>query len=109
MDFIAICGFAFLIIYCSHSTTLFATLLETSPLITLGNWSYSVYLWHVPVYLAVIVGFAANHHPVSQLNPPSARLLFLATMLAVVSLAALHYRYVEIPLRHKLRAALHLV
>jgi peptidoglycan/LPS O-acetylase OafA/YrhL len=109
MDFIAICGFAFLIIYCSHSTALLATILETRPFITLGNWSYSVYLWHVPVYLAVTVGFAANHNPVSQLNPPSARLLLLATTLAVVSLAALHYRYIEIPIRHKLRAALHLV
>ena len=47
----------------------------------LGNWSYSVYLWHVPVYLAVMVGFAASRHPVSQLNPPSARLLLLATAL----------------------------
>ena len=85
MDFIAICGFAFLIIYCAHATNLFATLLESSPLVMLGNWSYSVYLWHVPVYLAVMVGFAANHHPVSQLNPLSARLLLLATALAVVS------------------------
>ena len=109
MDFIAICGFAFLIIYCAHATNLFATLLESSPLVMLGNWSYSVYLWHVPVYLAVMVGFAADHHPVSQLNPLSARLLLLATALAVVSLAALHYRYVEIPIRHKLRAMLHLV
>ena len=109
MDFIAICGFAFLIIYCAHATNLFATLLESSPLVMLGNWSYSVYLWHVPVYLAVMVGFAANRHPVSQLNPLSARLLLLATALAVVSLAALHYRYVEIPIRHKLRAMLHLV
>jgi peptidoglycan/LPS O-acetylase OafA/YrhL len=109
MDFIAICGFAFLIIYCSHSTTLFTTILETNPLVTLGNWSYPVYLWHVPVHLAVMVGFAANHHPVSQLNPPSARLLLLATMLAVLGLAGIHYGYVEIPIRHKLRATLHLV
>jgi peptidoglycan/LPS O-acetylase OafA/YrhL len=109
MDFIAICGFAFIIIYCSHSTTLLAILLETSPLVTLGNWSYSVYLWHVPVYLAVMVGFAANHHPVSQLDPPSARLLLLATMLAVVGLASIHYRYVEMPIRHKLRSTIHLV
>jgi peptidoglycan/LPS O-acetylase OafA/YrhL len=109
MDFIAICGFSFLIIYCSSSTTLFTTLLETNSLITLGNWSYSVYLWHVPVYLAVMVGFAASRHPVSQLNPPSARLLLLVTMVAVVALAAIHYRYVEIPIRHKLRETLHLV
>ena len=109
MDFMAICGFAFLIIYCAHATNLFATLLESSPLVMLGNWSYSVYLWHVPVYLAVMVGFAANHHPVSQLNPLGARLLLLATALAVVGLAALQYRYVEIPIRHKLRATLRLV
>ena len=109
MDFIAICGFAFLIIYCSHSTTLFTTILESNPLVALGNWSYSVYLWHVPVYLAVMVGFAAKHHPVSQLNQPSARLLLLATMLAVVGLAGIHYRYVEIPIRHKVRATLNLV
>jgi peptidoglycan/LPS O-acetylase OafA/YrhL len=104
MDFIAICGFAFLIIYCAHATNLFATLLESSPLVMLGNWSYSVYLWHVPVYLAVMVGFAANHHPVSQLNPLSARLLLLATALAVVSLrhcitGMSKYRYVTSSVR----------
>jgi peptidoglycan/LPS O-acetylase OafA/YrhL len=109
IDFIAICGFALLIIHCAHATTLFAILLKTHPLVMLGNWSYSIYLWHVPVYLAVMVGFAANHHPVSQLNPPSARLLLLATMLAVVALSAIHYRYVEIPIGHKVRAALNLV
>jgi peptidoglycan/LPS O-acetylase OafA/YrhL len=107
IDFIAVCGFAFLIMYCAGATTLFSALLETRPLITLGNWSYSIYLWHVPVHCAVGAGFALSHHPVSQLNTLSARLLLLATVLAVVGLAAIHYRYVEIPIGHKLR--LHLV
>ena len=31
MDFIAICGFYFLIIYCAHAINLFATLLKSSP------------------------------------------------------------------------------
>ena len=77
----------------------------------LGNWSYSVYLWHVPVYLAVMVGFAADFHPVSQLNPLSARLLLLATALRSRESGgtALHRYVVEIPIRHKLRAMLHLV
>ncbi len=109
VDFIAICGFAFLILYCADAKTSLAALLETSPLTMLGNWSYSVYLWHVPVYFAVMAGFAASHHPVSQLNTLSARLLLLATALAVVSLAAVHYRYVETPIRQKLRATLQLV
>ena len=62
MDFMALCGFAFLILYCAHATNLFATLLESSPLVMLGNWSYSVYLLHVPVCISLykMVGFAGE-------------------------------------------------
>jgi len=109
MDFIAVCGFGCLIIYCSGTSSLFSALLETRPLVMLGNWSYSVYLWHAPMHYAVMTAFAANHYPVGQLNALSARLLLLATAVAVVGLAAIHCRYVETPVRHKLRATLHLV
>ncbi len=100
MDFLAICSFACLIYYSVTATNLFGKLLNSRSLVALGNWSYSIYLLHAPVHFAVMVAFVACRHPVSQLNSPSARMLLLATALVVVALAAIHYRYIETPLRH---------
>ncbi len=98
-DYVAVCGLAFIIYYCADATHLLARSLEIRPLVTLGNWSYSVYLWHVPVSCAIMVAFSAGHHPVSELDTSHARLLLLTTAVAVVTIAALHYRYVEKPMR----------
>lgn len=105
MDFLAVCAFACLIYYSVNATNLFARLLNSRPLVALGNWSYSVYLLHAPMHCAVTVAFAASRHPVNQLDSLSARLLLLTTALAVVGFAAIHYRYVETPLRHVLLRA----
>jgi peptidoglycan/LPS O-acetylase OafA/YrhL len=43
--------------------------------------------------------FAAVGHPVSQLGLTSARLLLLATGMAVVALSAFNYRNFEMPAR----------
>ena len=99
MDFLAVCGFACLIYYSVTATNLFGKLLNSPALSVLGSWSYSIYLLHAPVHFAVMAALVAYRHPVTQLNSPSARVLLLATALAVIALAAVHYRYVETPLR----------
>jgi peptidoglycan/LPS O-acetylase OafA/YrhL len=73
--------------------------LDSHYLVVLGNWSYSIYLLHAPVHFAVMIAFNALHHPVAQLSFLTAQALLLATTLVVVILAAIHYRYVEKPLR----------
>ena len=99
MDFLAVCAFACLIYYSVPAKNVFGKLLNSRALAALGRWSYSIYLLHAPVHFAVMAALVAYRHPVSQLDSPSARVLLLATALVVVALAALHYRYVETPLR----------
>jgi peptidoglycan/LPS O-acetylase OafA/YrhL len=103
MDSIAVCGFAFVVYGSANATNVFARFLETRPLVALGNWSYSVYLWHAPISFAVMGAFAAIHHPVGQLDMSRARLLLFTTACAVVIVAALHYRFVETPIRQLVR------
>src|SRR4029077_14258703 len=75
-------------------------LLHSRPLVALGNWSYSIYLWHAPAHYVVMAAFTVIRYPVVQLGLISSRLLLLTTALAVVALSAFHYRYVETPCRH---------
>jgi len=103
IDTIAVCGFAFIVYGCANATNVFARFLDTRPLVALGNWSYSVYLWHAPMSFAVTGVLAAAHHPVSQLDMLRARLLLFTTACAVVIVAAFHYRFVETPIRQFVR------
>jgi peptidoglycan/LPS O-acetylase OafA/YrhL len=65
------------------SGTQMAVLLSARPIVGLGKISYSLYLWHVPVFCAL-----GYRHPV------------LAVPLSVV-VALLSYRYVEQPFRRR--------
>lgn len=98
-DFLIVGAFACLILYAVAATNTFTELLNSRPLVALGNWSYSIYLLHVPIHYAVMAAFAAGGNPVSNLGLSSARLLSLATMLVVVSFSAVNYNYFEAPVR----------
>jgi peptidoglycan/LPS O-acetylase OafA/YrhL len=102
LDFFAVAAFGCLIYYSSTATDAFAKLLNSPPFVALGNWSYSIYLWHAPTHYAVMVAFAAAGYPVSNLGLSSSRLLIFATVSVVVSLSAFSYHYVEIPLRRRM-------
>jgi peptidoglycan/LPS O-acetylase OafA/YrhL len=99
LDFFVVVGFGGLLYHAAGTKDTYGRLLNSRPLVTLGNWSYSVYLWHAPTHYAVMASFAAIGLPVNHLGLLSSRLLLLVTGLAVVSLSAFNYQYFEIPVR----------
>lgn len=67
-----------------------------------GDWSYGIYLWHVPVlcglawldgHLQAALGFGFLGHPLADL-------VFLAS---VISISAWSYRALEVPAKHYVR------
>lgn len=99
LDFFVVAAFGGLILYCASDKQRLGKPLNSRPLVALGNWSYSIYLWHAPAHYAVMVALAAIGYPVMHLGLISSRFLLLTTALAVVALSAFHYRYVETPCR----------
>lgn len=67
-------------------------LLSWSPVQRIGDWSYSIYLWHWPIWV-----FALNWLAIRGYEVGSAQKILLA--LASLLLGALSYRYVEQPVR----------
>jgi peptidoglycan/LPS O-acetylase OafA/YrhL len=87
---LAPCLGAALVIYAAHpERTIAGKLLATRPLVFIGLISYSLYLWHWPVFVfATYIGFREPS------GVGSALLIALSFVLAVIS-----WRYVEQPLR----------
>lgn len=77
----------------TNSISIFATrFLSLKPLVWLGLISYSLYLWHWPIF-----AFIRNYHGDVELGYPSA---FIGIGLSVL-FAYLSWRYVETPFRNK--------
>jgi peptidoglycan/LPS O-acetylase OafA/YrhL len=101
LDVLMVGAFACLIYYCVNAPdSLAGKILNSVPSVALGKWSYSVYLWHVPTHFAVMAALAALGHPVSALSVLNARLLIVLMTAVVVTIAAFHYEYFEMPMRH---------
>ena len=81
-------GAGLIILFCS-SETLVGQLLGTRILVGIGLISYSLYLWHQPVFAF------ARHRSLSEPN----NLLLLGLTVLLVPLAYLSWRYVEQPFR----------
>jgi len=105
-DIAAVGVLAYLVYYGSNPTTLLARLLRSAPAIAIGAWSYSIFLWHAPVHYAVMAMFSAYGRSTETLDVTTARLLMLATMLAVVCLSALTFNCFEVPVRRWIRRTL---
>jgi peptidoglycan/LPS O-acetylase OafA/YrhL len=106
VDLFAICAFACLIYYGANAAGWFGQLLNSKPSIALGNWSYSIYLWHAPTHYAIMALFLAAGYSLDTLSKTYARMLLLATVALVICLSAASYRYLEGPARRfLLRAA----
>jgi peptidoglycan/LPS O-acetylase OafA/YrhL len=106
-DSVVVAALGCLICYSVGAKNAVSKVLNSRPAIALGNWSYSIYLWHVPVHYTVMAALAGNGHPVSHLGASSARLLLGATILAVIALSAVSYPHFEMPMRRLLLRRVH--
>ncbi len=84
-----------LLILFTWPETLVGRFFSTPPLVGVGLISYSVYLWHQPLF-----AFARIH----SIDHPSAALFLVLSALSVL-LAWLSWRYVEAPFRSKERVS----
>jgi peptidoglycan/LPS O-acetylase OafA/YrhL len=68
------------------------SLLGLSPVQRIGDWSYSIYLWHWPIWVFALNWLAVRGYEVGGAQK-------IAMVLASLALGALSYRYVEQPVR----------
>jgi peptidoglycan/LPS O-acetylase OafA/YrhL len=99
LDFLIVGAFACLVYYAVNARNALGRLLNSRPSVALGNYSYSIYLWHAPTHCAVMAAFAATGNPVDNLGLSSARLLLFTTTLVVIGLSAVNYQCFEKPMR----------
>ena len=69
-----------------------ASILAFSPVQRIGDWSYSIYLWHWPVWVFALSWLAVRGYEVGSAQKA-------VLVLASLVLGALSYRYVEQPVR----------
>jgi peptidoglycan/LPS O-acetylase OafA/YrhL len=81
-----------------------AILLNCGPLQWLGDWSYSIYLWHVPVLFAVTGWCRAHEVDPFGFDCVETVTLITALAIATILLAAMSYHGIEQPARRLLRA-----
>ena len=91
---------AFLFLSFADRKTEEAWVLTTSVFIFMGRISYSLYLWHLPVYVAF------NHH----LSPPLSILELGLSLVLTFTLAIITWHFIEVPARSSKRfSRVHLV
>ena len=73
-----------------NGRTLVGRLLSTEPFRVIGDWSYSLYLWHWPILIL----------PVYALDRALTAFESALAVLVTVTLAAYSYQYVEMPFRN---------
>jgi peptidoglycan/LPS O-acetylase OafA/YrhL len=89
--FVTALASALLIIGASSPRTLLARLLETRPFRWIGSRSYSIYLWHWPVFMLSRPGFDLQFPEI---------FIRLGQVALTFGLAELSYRWIESPVRH---------
>ena len=68
------------------------SLLGLPPVQRIGDWSYSIYLWHWPIWVFALSWLAVRGYDVGSAQK-------ITLVLASLALGALSYRYVEQPVR----------
>lgn len=96
-DIVSVLLFPFFIVSLMNEKTIVARFFSSTPVHQLGLWSYAIYLWHRSCLF--IAGNVWGDH--SHLALAARFVLFLSVLL---TLAALSYRYLELPARNLIRA-----
>jgi peptidoglycan/LPS O-acetylase OafA/YrhL len=107
-DIVILAFFPFIILSAAYNKTRVKKILDTAVLQRLGDWSFSIYMVHVPIiYLIWIYSVRTNPEMFATFPPPPADPatypvgLMVCIGLVVITLlvASLTYRYVEVPAR----------
>lgn len=118
MDVIIIMFFPFILIAAAYNQTKIKRILEMKVLQRLGDWSFSIYLVHIPVIYSVkMVKLLKSHFqnptaikevpikgPIKDLiyqpNYLTGLLMCIIVLILTIAISALFYRYLEIPSRN---------
>ncbi|WP_128546232.1 acyltransferase family protein [Larkinella soli] len=107
-DLLIVCFFPFIILTAAWNEDFIKRVLETRPLQRLGDWSFSIYMVHIPIAFFLTAVFILPNHPkmyssfpawMSTPFPPGGPVC-LVLLVLTLGTAALTYRYVEVPARN---------
>jgi peptidoglycan/LPS O-acetylase OafA/YrhL len=102
-DILIVAALASAMCWAIEGPRLVSSILNCRYALTIGDWSYGIYLWHAPIHYLVMAGaLAVFGRPLSSLDRAAAIALDLATIAAVIAAAGLSYRYFETPMRRRL-------
>jgi peptidoglycan/LPS O-acetylase OafA/YrhL len=103
-DALTVWVFPLLILGAAFNEGRMGGVLQTRPFQWLGNWSYSIYMVHIPIMFTFLAVQLANP-PASPSAPapvtygPQGPVTCLIYVLLVLGVSALTYRFVEVPAR----------
>jgi peptidoglycan/LPS O-acetylase OafA/YrhL len=80
-----------LIITGTYRGSIFGPILDMQPMRWIGERSYGIYLWHWPIFMLTRPDLDLDWDAVT---------IFVVRVVLTVGLAALSYRFVELPIRH---------
>lgn len=96
--------FPFVILTAAHNQDFVKRALDTRPLQRLGDWSFSIYMVHMPIIFALTTIFVLSKYPKAfstfEAKRPPGELMCLLLVVLTLVVAALTYRFVEVPARN---------
>ena len=96
--------FALLVYSTQADTGAAGQMLASSPLVTLGEWSFSIYMLHIPVLFILQMAWQKIAVQPLGLSAPAATVsLVLASTMVTAILGGLSFNYFEKPIRDRLR------
>jgi peptidoglycan/LPS O-acetylase OafA/YrhL len=109
-DIITVLFFPFLLLCGAYGSEGINKLFSTKPMQKLGDWSFSIYLVHQPLLIAIFYTILLLSHSSASGGPPPLPPLWLAWLVALIIIAIVlvvsyfTYRYIENPARRWLNA-----
>ena len=107
-DILIVAFFPFIILAAAYNKTNVKKVLDTPFLQRLGDWSFSIYMVHVPImFLILLYQVRLDPEKLATFPPPPADpatyplaiMVCIGTVAVTLLVASLTYRYVEVPAR----------